>query len=428
MGDRYARINHGYKGIETCSSLHVKPSACVAGSDDAQAAAAAWNVVARMLCLVCNPLAGSYSDREGRRSIVILCLAMACVPTVCLGLIITVNLHPVFYYASSCLLLAIELLGLSFAVMSDVMPVEFRTASYGLLSAGLFGGFSFAPTLVVILPSQTSVVATSLSLTLIGLLLSITWLPETREIREVTPEGENQNLTSSLFNPLQALSVLNETRVIRLIALASFLSSLVFAADATLLVYYLEEHLGVNAKQLATMFIVLAVSGIAVQGGMLQWLINRMGDHKVLLYSFICGAVHNGIYGAAQRQWPIYAAFILSQFTKLNTPILSSLASRHSSEHGRIQGALFALKALASALGPVVLQAVYHCTKTIFPGTLFLCASLLSAAGAFVVYMLAGDERQPPELLSEPLLVESEHGTEEVLASDEDPEENASSS
>ena len=69
MSDRYARLNHGYTDEKDCSAYGVddKPSACLAGSADAQQAAAVSNLISNGLTFVTSSLMGSISDEHGRR-------------------------------------------------------------------------------------------------------------------------------------------------------------------------------------------------------------------------------------------------------------------------------------------------------------------------------------------------------------------------
>ena len=69
MSDRFARLNHGYTGVETCASLSVdeRPAACFAGSTDAQNAAAGASLVMNVLTFLTSSLIGSLSDEHGRK-------------------------------------------------------------------------------------------------------------------------------------------------------------------------------------------------------------------------------------------------------------------------------------------------------------------------------------------------------------------------
>lgn len=131
------------------------------------------------------------------------------------------------------------------------------------------------------------------------------------------------------------------------------------------------------------------------------------------------------MYGLARKKNSLYAAFVVSQFTKLSVPTLSSLASKHVFEHeqGRIQGALFATNAIGGALGPLTMVFVYNLTKDpLFPGFMFVFAAALYFLGALVatslpfVSSLHRDARAEtaPSDLEEPLLAETR--TEEGIS------------
>ena len=55
---------------------------------------------------------------------------------------------------------------------------------------------------------------------------------------------------------------------------------------------------------------------------------------------------------------------------------------------GRIQGALFSLQSLASALGPISLRVVYSFTKDYNPGFMFIFASFLFCIAAYFAFAL----------------------------------------
>ena len=352
---------------------------------------------------------------------------------------------------STCLIGVVDLLSICFAALSDVVDPEFRTAAFGLLLAGVWGGFSFGPSLAMCL-TDVQLAWASWGLTVTAFLVAHVFLPETlsEHLREAnllmhtpasTPTsneargGQNEQdngrsswaiLRSTLewtMRPFQQLEILNRHNTIRLVTVASFLSSMVYASDATLVIYYIEDQLNVRKDDLAYMFVVLGVTGIASQAGLLQPLIKLCrGEHQVLLVAFCCGCVHNALYGLARGKSTIYVALALSQLTKLNTPILSSLAAQGATqqEQGKIQGALFATNALAYALGPLTMEWVYHLTeKSSLPGTMFLYAAALYLLGTGVVSFLPRKEEEEiadDSMLTDPLLVPVEEDGHEVYS------------
>ena len=140
---------------------------------------------------------------------------------------------------------------------------------------------------------------------------------------------------------------------------------MVFAADSTLVIYYVEEQLDVQESDIAFMCFFLGAAGVIIQGGLLQPLIALFGEKGLLILSYICGAVHNFLYGAARSKATIYVALVFSQLTKTNLPLLSSLASKNVEAHeqGRVQGALFATNAIANAVGPLSMEYVQRRTQ-----------------------------------------------------------------
>jgi hypothetical protein len=70
MTDRYARLNHGYTDPKGCTEWGIedtKPAECLAGSGDAQNAAAIENLISNLLTFVTSSMIGSISDEWGRR-------------------------------------------------------------------------------------------------------------------------------------------------------------------------------------------------------------------------------------------------------------------------------------------------------------------------------------------------------------------------
>jgi hypothetical protein len=60
-----------------------------------------------------------------------------------------------------------------------------------------------------------------------------------------------------------------------------------------------------------------------------------------------------------------------------------------------MQGALFALSALANAIGPLLLEVIYDHTKDgqgLGPGTMFVFASLLYFVGTIIVSVISRDK------------------------------------
>ena len=445
VADRYARIRYHYSGPDCTSYTRFdKPDACQNGADDAQASAAAATLALNVLTLIFNPIVGSYSDRHGRRGVILISLVLFSLGSmVFLGLQLTPWLSPVFYYFAMSLSGAVDFTSMTFAAISDVLPKDLRAAGYGVILSGYYTGFTFAPSLPLVL-SHFHVSVFSCVTAVLALLMGLVALPETlpAEIAEANQleyqgqlDNQNQHLGRSnsgdsysdhgstpLFlhnpendtmddsddrhwvariahtatRPLRDMSILTRGNL-PILAAGSFFSAMVYSSDKTFVVYYIEDQLNVRDGDLAKMFLIFGSVGVVVQAFLLQPLLRIVGEKQLLVIAFISGTCHNALYGLAKSKNVILAALILSQLTKVGFPLLSSFASKSASVHeqGRVQGALFALNALANAVGPMLLEIVYDLTKNshtyLGPGTMFLCASFLYAVGTVLVSFVPVD-------------------------------------
>lgn len=381
-----------------------------------------------ILTLLCNSVVGGIGDKYGRKRILILSLFFwSLAPVALVVLQLVPSMDPAWYYVAYSMVGIIDILSVNFSILSDVIPERFRAQSFGLIMAAWYGGLTFSPSFTLVM-NHFKVSVLSIALMMSAMLLAWTAMPETLPEEalnrtHITQGGTFQRFSSAVLSPIRALSILNRSWMVRLVALGSFFASMVFATDRALVVYYIEYHLNVNANDVAGMFFVMGIIGIIVQVFLMQPLMNLMGEKRLLVVTFISGTLHNILYGVAKAKSTIYVAFSLSQLTKINISLLSSLASKSAAchEQGRVQGALFAVNALANAIGPLSAQFVYGQTKDTpwGPGTMFLYAACLYMLGLLSVsFVLVEDSRTTVE--PEPdedfdALQESQQGLEQAL-------------
>jgi DHA1 family tetracycline resistance protein-like MFS transporter len=251
----------------------------------------------------------------------------------------------------------------------------------------------------------------SLFTLILGLLFACCALPETlpeqvaernlsERLAETTDDPE-ATLRKTIFRPIRDMSILNRDTLFRLLTLAYFFSGMVYSSDRSLVIFYIEDQLNVRDSDLAKMMLIMGFVGVVVQGFLIEPLLMCLGEKGLLVVSFLSGTFHNLFYGLARSKGMIYVALCLSQLTKTNFPLVSSIASNNVSENeqGRMQGALFALSALANALGPVALEAVYSYTKNgrgLGPGSMWVFAAFLYAVGTTIVCFIPADKAKPP--------------------------------
>jgi MFS transporter, DHA1 family, tetracycline resistance protein len=97
----------------------------------------------------------------------------------------------------------------------------------------------------------------------------------------------------------------------------------------TLLVYYVEERLNFNDKDIATMFLILGLLGVFVQGFLLKVLNDWCGERKVVLLAFLLGVVHNLIYAIAESKAVMFAGIAVGAFVGMSFPTISAIKSNN---------------------------------------------------------------------------------------------------
>ena len=439
MGDRFARLYHGYEGEEHCSSFtdpSQKPEACFLGGSDAQAASAVANLINNSLTFVTASLTGALSDEYGRKAPLLIGLTISLVPSLCLYLLQVIpSMNPWWYYSFSASTGLVSWIAVALSALNDVLPPEFRAPGVGLLFSGFLFGISLSPTLALLLERKTLSLV-SFGVVLAGFFMTIFVVPETlpahigenarrrrREKQTLDNERDNQKvdeLEQTLFygfwrfyygssfcrtirriiaRPVFEMMILNRNSFFRIIAGLAFFTGMVSSGDQVLLIYYLEDQLSFNAKDVSIMFLIIGMTGIFVQVAVMKPLNDLVGEKMVVAIAFFTGFVVNLLYGLARSKSTIFTALLIAGFSQMSFPTISAIKANNveSSEQGRIQGALYSVKALASGVGPAILQFIYSKTKhyhgvLLGPGTMFLFASTLYVIGVVLTMALPNDK------------------------------------
>mmetsp|Transcript_11497 Transcript_11497/g.17256 ORF Transcript_11497/g.17256 Transcript_11497/m.17256 type:complete len:577 (-) Transcript_11497:230-1960(-) len=432
LTDQYAKIYHNFDSGDSCSNYakEDKPHACLDGSSDAQTAAASASFVSNTFTFITSSLIGSISDEHGRRYLLILGNFLALLGPVSLVYIQTFpSSNPNWYYVASSAGGVVSWISLALSSLSDVMPKQWRAPTFGLLLSGFSVGFALSPVLALGF-SHYGVSLLSLSLLIGGFFYSLFYLPETlspetaeaarnqrSEYHRRSDESQMRCFLRTLARPMKELSILNRNNLFRLLSSLAFFSGMTSSADQTLLLYYVEDRLDFNDHDVAVMFGLIGLLGIFVQGFMLKPFTDLIGERLVVVVAFIMGAITNALYAYAPSKQYIFLAVCISSFGGMSFPTISAIKANNAEEfeQGRIQGALYALSSLASAIGPCLLRLGYQKTKdTSQPGAFFLIGSIFFIVATFCGWALPKDKANSTQRGT---TVEREQENEEPLLS-----------
>ncbi|KAL3804452.1 hypothetical protein ACHAW5_000405 [Stephanodiscus triporus] len=382
--DRYARLRHGYSG-EPCLDLakDYRPYECSLGNDDAQNSAALASFVSNSLTFVTSSLMGSISDERGRRGIMLIGIGLCLLAPLNLVLMqLFETMDPFLYYASHAISGLVSWFAIALSALSDVMPPMWRAPSFGLVAAGFSLGFALSPILAVYL-SHLGVSLFALGILFSGFIFACGSLPET-----LSPEA-SENAKLKKLAELPAMDTQMDVWKYNLLR---------------------PENFGFNDKDIAILFLIMGTMGILVQAVVLKPLSSWMGERRVIMVAFMFGALHNLLYGIAKAKRTLFISATIASLTGMSFPTISAIKANNveysefigcgamnktEMEQGRVQGALYSLSSLASAIGPIMLRYVYYQTKDgggFGKGTMFIFGSFLYLVATVCAWLLPEEQ------------------------------------
>jgi MFS transporter, DHA1 family, tetracycline resistance protein len=300
----------------------------------------------RMVCMILLFLAYIASNNHHhmstlhRSGILVLGITLSTTsPLILLLMQLNPTMSPFWYYSFGALQGLVNWIAVALSALSDVMPPRWRAPSFGLLLAGFSLGFALAPGLALWL-GHVRVTMVSVGMVVLGLFVIIVLFPETltpesaakaRQLRvdQFAEMPERNRVLWTLYRPLWELSILNRNRLFRLLSSLAFFSGLVAAGDRSLILYYVQERLGFNDKDIALMFLTMGLLGILVQGVLLKIINDILGERGVVALCFVLGSVYNFLYGIAHNKATIFVAVAISAFVGMAFPTISAIKSNN---------------------------------------------------------------------------------------------------
>lgn len=333
-----------------------------------------------------SPLLGAWSDRFGRRPVILLS---------CFGLgldYIVMALAPSLRW----LLIGRIISGITtsniataFAYVTDVTPPEKRAKPFGLISATFGLGFVIGPAVGGWLGNNNlrfpfwAAAALSLANALYGYFV----LPES-----LPPERRSKSAWH-MANPLGALRLFRSHAELSGLAVVMTLYYLAHQSLPAIWALYTEYRYAWNRRDVGLSLAVVGVSAAIVSGLLIGPFVKRFGERRSVLSGLVLGALGFLGFALAPRGWVLLAVIPFIALWGIAAPAMQSLMSRHvdHSSQGKLQGAINSIRALTGMAGPLVFTQVFDFaiaarTSLHFPGApyflaaILLCFSILIAA------------------------------------------------
>jgi DHA1 family tetracycline resistance protein-like MFS transporter len=294
--------------------------------------------------LFASPLLGHWSDRWGRRPILIFSLLGTVVSFVMLALA-----------QSLALLFAARIVdGLSGgnittarAYIGDIATEENRARYFGMLGAAFGLGFIIGPALGGLFAriSYTAPIWAAAAITVVAALLAWLWLPETVH-----------RVDAVSVSPWRALRDVGARPGLRVLFAVDFLYWGSFAVYQTTFALFGARRFNFDATHTGYLLAVFGFLGVIVQAALVGPIAGVLGEKRTLEVGLLFAAIGWG-GSAMTHSLPVFIAMLVPGALGIGfcNPSLISLVSGAAGRHeqGRVQGAAGALESLGRALGPI---------------------------------------------------------------------------
>ncbi|MGZ0655589.1 MFS transporter [Coraliomargarita sp. W4R53] len=323
-----------------------------------------------ILQFICAPLWGAYSDRVGRRKVLLITISG-------LGL----SYIAWFFAASFWVLVFARVLGgamggnlsVATAAVADTTTREKRSSGLAIIGIAFGLGFIVGPAiggllakidLTEIAPSLKAFGVNPFSMpALVSLVLTIInliWV--SRRFKETLPESKRgkpnpERKGLAVFRIFQCPEpATRRTNFVYLIYMLAF-SGMEFT-----LTFLAVERFGFSPAQNGGMFVFIGFILVLVQGGIVRRLASPVGEKRLALAGLACGVAAFLALAMAVKLGLFFAALALMAISiGLASPTLSALVSLYSNEsdQGANLGIFRSAGSLARAIGPLLAAFVY---------------------------------------------------------------------
>lgn len=331
-----------------------------------------------------SPVLGTWSDKVGRRPVVLLSNIGTSIDYVILALAPNVWWLFVGRVLSGATTASIIVAS---AYVADVTPADKRAGAIGMISAAFGIGFVLGPAVGGLLgahdPRLPFWVAGGLSLAnfLYGLLI----LPESLK-------HEHRNEFSwKRANPLGSVKLLRRHPELSGLATVNALGYIAHEALPQLFVLYTMYAYAWTTRTIGISLAVVGIATIAISATLIQPVVDRFGERRALMIGLSFGVLGFILYGGNQLLF--WIAIPISMLWMIASSASQALMTRRvgKNEQGELQGAIQMLRSIGMMIGPAIFSGAFaysisnaHAWK--LPSLAWLLGGVLLLASMFVAW------------------------------------------
>jgi DHA1 family tetracycline resistance protein-like MFS transporter len=222
---------------------------------------------------------------------------------------------------------------------------------------------------------------------------------------ESLPPAQRGPFSWRRASPIGSVKLLRSHAELFGLAAASFIGNIAHEALPTTFVLYAMYRYGWSQRTIGLALAAVGVCSAIVGAGLVQPLVARLGDRRVMIAGLWFGTAGFAIYGLAATGFIFVLALPVTGLWGLSGPPMQSLMTRrvNASEQGQLQGALSSMRGIAFMTGPMLFSNMFAAFigrghNSHLPGAPYLLAALMLAAATAVAWRATGprpDEEAP---------------------------------
>ena len=318
-----------------------------------------------------SPLLGIWSDKVGRRPVLLASLAGATVDYLFLALAPSLSL---LFLGRAIAGITGASQAVASAYISDVTSEAQRARRFGQLSAFQGLGFIAGPLIGGFLGDLWVRGPFVAAATLNGITFCVTLFL----LREPARHHHAQQLETSL-NPIKPFQWALSIPSLLPLLLIYVVFTLIGQVGASIWVIYGADQFSWTPFWIGVSIACFGLGHALAQAFIAGPLAERFGERFALLLGVFADASASVALGFATRGWIAFALMPLFCLGGIGFPALQSLLTRQADaqNQGRLQGVLASLLSLTSIVGPLAISALYFASRARFPGLVWVAAASL---------------------------------------------------
>jgi DHA1 family tetracycline resistance protein-like MFS transporter len=324
-----------------------------------------------LMQFIFSPILGIWSDRIGRRPVLLFSLAGAAIDYLFMALAPSLAL---LFVGRAIAGITGASLAVASAYIADVSSEAQRARRFGQLNAFQGLGFIAGPVIGGLLGDIWVRAPFMAAAALNGVTFLVTLLVLREPQRHVQPADEG-----SFLNPLQPFHWAFSIPSLLPLLLIFVVFALIGQVGGTIWVLYGADRFAWTSfwigLSLACFGLLHAISQAFIAGPLTE----RRGERFALLTGVITDGTGYVLIAFATKGWMAFAVMPLFCLGGVGLPALQSLMTGKvdARDQGRLQGVLASINSLVSIAGPLAISAVYFAYRASLPGLVWIAGALL---------------------------------------------------